>query len=777
MTNSSLPFCPDCGARNRPGALFCSACGRGLTRLCPSCGAALKTGSRFCDACGRDLGTEAASAQAQAPAPAPALSSAPSGTGQYSADGSWWWNGTQWVSAQGTSGPSPTAAAAATPSGRSRGRSGWRRQFLVPTVLIVVFGVAFALSWLSGLVIAAVGLGLAALTWWNPGGAGRAVTGFWATLRLPGVRAGTAGRAAAVMVALSLVLVPGTIGGLGAFGYAFVTNTQEVRLSGRACVATPLTKATVNVYEAKSDGQAGTLLTTAVTDEAGYYTASVQGHPSSFLLVRTSGGSYVDATSATALKAGQDESLQTILRAGSGRVALTPLTTFAAVRAESMASGGQPLDASVEASYAAIERQFNLETISAVDPAVANDATDILYAGRVARQHGLILAGLNREANALGVSAFALANAVALDLSDGTLDGKHGSTAILIGGKVALPADAATAKLQEAIDAFASTAGNATHLPAPQISLEAPQLDLNTGGLAYVSPNVLPAWIDGNAAQVSIGGKGGTKPYKCALESGELPKGFSILEDCTLKGDGTPILGSNPMLISTPFTVRMSDSSGPPQVVSFSLRATIIAKPPTITVTNGACPQVGKKCTVKVASATGGTPPYYFEIGSFMNGTPPPGMTVLLGGTLSGWPSRKGPYNFQVCVVDLFGATDCDEVRVTVGEATPESTQNSLPSGFPTDLPSGTYKISMCSEGVDAAGGAAQFCVDVGTFPLTNGDASVVVEAISQAGAQYAANGATVEYTAFNGTYFDMVITEDFAGGHYVHRIHVVKVG
>ncbi len=55
--------CPHCSADNRPGASFCSSCGRplgsGLRPVCVACNAALRPGAGFCHRCGREVTTPA----------------------------------------------------------------------------------------------------------------------------------------------------------------------------------------------------------------------------------------------------------------------------------------------------------------------------------------------------------------------------------------------------------------------------------------------------------------------------------------------------------------------------------------------------------------------------------------------------------------------------------------------------------------------------------------------------------------------------------------------
>ena len=47
--------CGACGADNRDGALFCSACGTSFVRACPACGTVPTRPARFCDQCGTAL--------------------------------------------------------------------------------------------------------------------------------------------------------------------------------------------------------------------------------------------------------------------------------------------------------------------------------------------------------------------------------------------------------------------------------------------------------------------------------------------------------------------------------------------------------------------------------------------------------------------------------------------------------------------------------------------------------------------------------------------------
>ena len=75
------------------------------------------------------------------------------------------------------------------------------------------------------------------------------------------------------------------------------------------------------------------------------------------------------------------------------------------------------------------------------------------------------------------------------------------------------------------------------------------------------------------------------------------------------------------------------------------------------------------------ATASGGSPPYHYQLDSLVNGAPPLGMGIDLNGNLTGTPSAayatSQVFSFGVCVVDVVGASNCAQASVTVNPPAP----------------------------------------------------------------------------------------------------------
>jgi hypothetical protein len=199
----------------------------------------------------------------------------------------------------------------------------------------------------------------------------------------------------------------------------------------------------------------------------------------------------------------------------------------------------------------------------------------------------------------------------------------------------------------------------------------------NSDGKLHVTKYVVPVGVAKKPYQLFLPVLGGKPPYRCTLAKGStLPFGFSYSQagqvtkgvwNCVIASASVPpFFPGTTKTISPPFTLMFSDASSPIQKTMLTLNITIIDSGPHIEfLAPGSC-QVGIFCSVRLATATGGVPPYSFRSDTFINGSPPMGMTIHTEGdfgVLSGTPSVEGVSEVGICVVDSTGSSDCGKIR------------------------------------------------------------------------------------------------------------------
>jgi hypothetical protein len=180
----------------------------------------------------------------------------------------------------------------------------------------------------------------------------------------------------------------------------------------------------------------------------------------------------------------------------------------------------------------------------------------------------------------------------------------------------------------------------------------------------FVKSDVLPAFITGQKATYQLQAGGGTPPYKWTNLTGCGTNGVS--EAGLLTATGVTLGSGSSISISTPCEITVTDTRG--QSAKFTFRITTVAAAPSIT-TQGATMETGKQAAVTIATAAGGTQPYFFYKGT--GAFPPIGTSVInsadrLSGVLSGTPAKAGNYTFDVCVADLSRSEKCASVTVVV---------------------------------------------------------------------------------------------------------------
>lgn len=128
---------------------------------------------------------------------------------------------------------------------------------------------------------------------------------------------------------------------------------------------------------------------------------------------------------------------------------------------------------------------------------------------------------------------------------------------------------------------------------------------------------------------------------------------------------------------TTSITVSSSGITSTPITLTNTIPP--VSTPPTFTLVPVPNLTVGTKIEPPlplVSNPRGGTPPYHYQSDTFANGTTPLGTIIDLNGNLTGTPSASGSFAFGVCIVDVVGASSCQQTTVTVQKAppTPDST-------------------------------------------------------------------------------------------------------
>jgi CSLREA domain-containing protein len=218
-----------------------------------------------------------------------------------------------------------------------------------------------------------------------------------------------------------------------------------------------------------------------------------------------------------------------------------------------------------------------------------------------------------------------------------------------------------------------------------------------------VSPASLPNGTVGTAYSQQLTGTGGTPPITFAVSSGTLPAGLTLSASGLISG--TPATGGISL-----FTVAASAAGG--CVVSQDYYIVVNAPScPAITVTPAVLPngQVGQNYNQNLG-ASGGNGPYTF---TFLTGDLPAGLTLSVGGNLSGTPIESGVFTFTVAATDSNGCTGTRTITLSV---TP--TNCPLVALFPSSLPNVQVGVAY-SQTITATGGAAPYAytVSAGSLP------------------------------------------------------------
>ena len=222
-----------------------------------------------------------------------------------------------------------------------------------------------------------------------------------------------------------------------------------------------------------------------------------------------------------------------------------------------------------------------------------------------------------------------------------------------------------------------------------------------------ITSTTLPAGTLQVAYNAALSATGGTAPYSWRLTSGQLPAGLGLSPSGAVTGMPTQAGTSL-------FTVKVKDSSSPPQTAAGSLSISVSsgASQVQITTISLASGQVGSAYSVVIA-ASGGTTPYSW---SLTGGTLPTGLGLdTSSGQISGTPTQSGTFPITAQVKDSSSPAQTASQGFSIVVAAAGGTQVSITtSSVPNGQVGAAYSTTLA-----ANGGTAPYTwsISAGTLP------------------------------------------------------------
>jgi hypothetical protein len=268
---------------------------------------------------------------------------------------------------------------------------------------------------------------------------------------------------------VALLLAAGCGGG-GGTSSDVVGSGGTGSISGVATKG-PISNATVTGYSI-SGGQMGSQIGTAVTDANGNFTMPI-GTYAGPVMMRLSGGTYKDEATGSSMGMASGDVMTAIMPsvaagANSNGIQVTPVTTMAQARAQSMTGG--MTDANIAAANAAMGSYFMVNDILHVQPMNPLATGSGAGSSQDARHYGMTLAAMSQYAKTLNMSASsAMVTAMMNDASDGMMDGRHGGGQISMhmGGMMGssmMDSHAGRSSMATAMTGFVNSSANVSGL-------------------------------------------------------------------------------------------------------------------------------------------------------------------------------------------------------------------------------------------------------------------------------------------------------------------------
>lgn len=181
------------------------------------------------------------------------------------------------------------------------------------------------------------------------------------------------------------------------------------------------------------------------------------------------------------------------------------------------------------------------------------------------------------------------------------------------------------------------------------------------GGPVVVTTATLPNAVVGQAYSQGLSATGGQPPYNWSVIAGSLPSGLALSSNGVISG--TPI-GA----VIANFTVRATDSAVSPQQGSAALTLTVDVTTGGLTVVTTSLPDgtQGESYSATLFAANG-SPPYTWDVTA---GVLPGGLILNPAtGVISGKPTQRGTFSFNVTVTDSAAGSASIGLTLTINKA------------------------------------------------------------------------------------------------------------
>lgn len=375
-----------------------------------------------------------------------------------------------------------------------------------------------------------------------------------------------------------------------------VQGATGATLQGRV-VAGPVAGATVTAFAVQANGANGATLGTATTQSDGTFSLVLATTPTGAVRLVASGGSYVSEADTAVTVAGTQLSavLAAVTSAGLSNLSITPLSTLsdqrlvallASANATALATALQAADNAVKALYGLQDRSTALSAFAPDFSAASGDAAIM----------ALVIGSLEQLALQVGKPPLQIVNAIALDFSDGLLDGKAADGTPIkyaAGDTVAAPSTLASRQFLNAVSAYADPTNTKTQAAHNGVSYASAAITALRSGVVAGTSQSSGLDISSSGAITSltyVDGSGTTRQgvYFAARNAGLRaidftdPAAPTVIDVATLNA---ALIGSSGLLPSIDGVIALPLGSGNPQLLVYSYSSPKVALVDAITLT------------------------------------------------------------------------------------------------------------------------------------------------------------------------------------------------